>query len=169
MKFILNLMFGWLKPDIYCDSIFFIDKDFLEKNKIKYLIVDLDNTIVPWGETEITQKVKNWMSGILSDGIKVCVLSNNNEERASGFAAEFGLDYVAWARKPSKKAFKKALDKLDAEKDQTAVVGDQIFTDILGGKRAGIFTILVIPLSKREFFGTRFVRIVERFVLRALY
>ena len=75
---------------------------------------------------------------------------------------------ISKARKPSRRAFRQALATLGTTEKETAVVGDQLFTDVLGGNRLGLYTVLVMPLSKREFFGTKAIRSLERIVLRRL-
>lgn len=160
---------SWLRPDHYYKSVFEIDLDALKENGIKHLLIDLDNTLVPWGEDDFGSELTNWLDGLPEKGFKVCVLSNNTEERASYLCGLFGVPYVAFAKKPTKAAFRNGLMKLEAESKETAIIGDQMFTDILGGKISGLTTILVVPLSKKEFWGTKIVRKVEWVLLKGIY
>jgi hypothetical protein len=158
----------YLKPDEYHDSIFHIDLDSLKSKNIKGLLVDLDNTLMPWNELAYTNELINWLNSLKTQNFKVCIVSNNGHDRGRPIALELDLPLVAFARKPSKSAFKKALDILKTDVDRTAVIGDQLFTDVLGGKRVGLYTILVKPISKNEFWGTKMVRFVERIFLKML-
>ncbi len=79
-----------------------------------------------------------------------------------------GIPGLSKANKPSRRAFLQALDLLGSRPEQAAMIGDQVFTDVLGGNRLGLYTILVVPLCRREFLGTRVLRLVERVILRNL-
>lgn len=165
----MKRLFGWIKPDFYYESVFDIELDKLRNRGIRNLLIDLDNTLVPWGKHNIDSRLTQWFSNLATEGFDSCILSNNTEERADYLCGIFGLPYIAFAKKPSRQAFRKGLSKLNAAGDQTAVIGDQIFTDVLGGKMSGLTTILVVPLSRSEFWGTKIARIVERFILKVLY
>lgn len=165
----MKKLIAWLRPDHYCKSIFEIDLDALKDKGIKNLLIDLDNTLVPWGEDYVGSELMSWLGSLPDKGFKICVLSNNNEERASYVCGVFGVPYIASAKKPSRGAFTNGMSKLGADKSETAIIGDQMFTDILGGKLSGIATVLVVPLSKKEFWGTKIVRKVEWVLLKGLY
>lgn len=157
-----------LRPDEYRDSAFSITPEHLAARGISALIIDLDNTLVGWHQTQVTPAARAWLERMRQAGIGVCIVSNNNLARVGAFVAQ-GLDlpYVASAGKPGKGAFHKAMALLRSTVRNTAVVGDQIFTDVLGGQRMGLYTILVVPISRGEFFGTRLItRPLERLVLR---
>ncbi len=157
-----------LKPKLYVDSIYHINFEKLKKIGIKGIIIDLDNTITEWNNPELPQKAIDWFNKMLDDGLKACIASNNSESRVVTAAGKLGIPYIAKAKKPRKAAFKRAMEKMGTSPDTTAVVGDQIFTDILGGNRLNLFTILVVPINTKEFIGTRLVRIIERRVLKGL-
>lgn len=163
---------GFLKrlmPDDYYHSIYDIELTELTSRGIRGLIVDLDNTLVPRKQNHTTQKLENWLKGAKSLGLNVCIVSNNWKSRGSIFAKNLDISLVARAKKPRKSPFNKALKLLKTEENETVVVGDQIFTDILGGNRCGLHTILVVPMSKKEdLFLTKFTRQLERFVLKRL-
>lgn len=158
-------MLNFLRPDEYHSSIFEIDKIKLSQKGIKGIIIDLDNTLVPWNENHITQELHNWFDSFKSDNFKFCVVSNNTFSRGEPFAKEYKLPIVSSAKKPGKSSFKKAMKILGTGMDETTVVGDQLFTDVLGGKRIGLYTILVQPMSNNEFWGTKIVRKVEKFII----
>lgn len=159
-------MFGWFRPDRYYDSIFDIDTEDLKRCGIKGLIVDIDNTIIPWNEIDTPQHLHDWLEKIHAAGFSVCIVTNRNLKRANIVADRLELPVIGRAWKPRKKPFKAALKALCTSKHDTAVIGDQLFTDILGGKRAGMFTILVAPISEKELPTTRTLRQIERILLR---
>lgn len=161
-------MFKKLTPDLYVKSVFHIDLDDLHKRGIKAIITDLDNTLVAWDDPLPNEKLLGWLKGVQGSGFSVYIVSNNSKERVRKFAEAFGVPAISKATKPRRGAFRTACDELGVKPEEAAVVGDQIFTDVLGGNRLGLYTILVVPVSGKEFIGTKFVRTIERFVLRSL-
>jgi len=157
-----------LCPDVYLESIYDLDLEKLKKKGIKGIITDLDNTLISWGENTIYPSLNEWFEKLRAEGFKVCIVSNNSPDRVSIFAEKFNIPAVSGATKPRRRPFRRALEKLGIRPEEAAVLGDQVFTDVLGGNRLGLFTILVIPVSPREFIGTRVVRQIERYVLKAL-
>ncbi|NLU49896.1 MAG: YqeG family HAD IIIA-type phosphatase [Syntrophomonadaceae bacterium] len=155
-------------PDIYVDSVLDIPLDCLRNTNITSLILDLDNTITEWNSNRLAPEIAAWISDTKNKGFKVCIVSNNNEKRVLGVAEVLDIPCVCRAGKPLARAFRRALAKLGATPHETAMVGDQIFTDILGGNLMGMITILVSPINKREFMGTRIMRQVEKLVLTRL-
>jgi len=161
-------MFDLLYPRIYVDSLLEIPTDKLREQNITAFIVDLDNTITEWNSNEIRLEVEEWFKRIKVEGFKFCILSNNGEERIRKVADRLGIPFIHRAAKPRRGSFHRAIELMGVSATQTAVVGDQIFTDILGGNRAGLFTILVKPLARREFVGTKINRTLEIFILHLL-
>ncbi|MDA8234970.1 MAG: YqeG family HAD IIIA-type phosphatase [Clostridia bacterium] len=159
-------MVSLLFPDWHVSSIASIDPVELQKRGIKGIVFDLDNTIITWGSRSFSPQVMEWFSHLKKMGFHLCILSNNTSGRVRGLARVLGVPAIPRAVKPRKKAFKKALRILGTSPEETAVIGDQIFTDILGGNRLGLYTILVFPMSRKEFIGTKMVRKLERFVLK---
>ncbi|HHU63948.1 MAG TPA: YqeG family HAD IIIA-type phosphatase [Clostridiales bacterium] len=157
-----------LVPNEYTKNICQIDlKGLLEKG-IMNIIIDLDNTLLPWDKDTIPDDIYNWVIRGKDLGCKFCILSNNSKKRIEKFADKLDIIYVLKAPKPWKSSFKKAVAVLGGKRDNTVVIGDQIFTDILGGNRLGLYTILVSPLSQREFFITRIVRLIEGYFLKQI-
>jgi HAD superfamily phosphatase (TIGR01668 family) len=154
-----------LRPNLFLDSVLHISPAELAAKGIKGLILDIDNTLVEWGKDVPATEVVGWFQAVRAEGIKTCIVSNNSQKRVEALAKALDLPAFCKARKPSRKAFRKAVSLMGTSAVETAVIGDQIFTDILGGNRLGLYTILVSPISRREFIGTRLVRLVERFVL----
>jgi HAD superfamily phosphatase (TIGR01668 family) len=145
-----------------------LEPAFLLEQGLKGIMLDLDNTLVNWGEVEVTAETVNWVEQAKTAGLKLCIVSNALEHRVKTVGERLGIPWVARATKPRKVAFKKALAMMMTKPEETATVGDQIFTDVWGGNRMALFTIWTLPLSPREFFFTRIVRRFERRVLKRL-
>ena len=157
-----------LRPAEYRQSIFDIDLARLKQKGKRAIILDLDNTLVRWNDPDPTPGLMTWLDEVKARGFVVCIVSNNSGPRVSEFAAKVGIPCVPKATKPRRKGFREAMEQLGVTPEETVVVGDQIFTDVLGGNRSGAYTILVVPIDPREFIGTRLVRRVERRLLRYL-
>jgi HAD superfamily phosphatase (TIGR01668 family) len=155
-------------PDQYVPSIYKINLEALKAKGMKTLIVDLDNTLVESDCRDATPVLLEWLQRTKELGFQVMIVSNNNKNRVSRFAAPLGIPFIHRARKPLSAAFRKAIKELGAEVDSTVMIGDQLLTDVLGGNRMGLYTILVVPISKIEGFGTKINRRLERIVLSRL-
>jgi uncharacterized protein len=155
-----------LCPKLQAESVLEIDLDELKKVGIRGIIFDLDNTLVEWKQEYITPEVIQLISKFKEAGFKMCILSNALEHRVEAVANELSIPYVSRAAKPRKSPFRKALEYMATEPEETAVVGDQLFTDILGGNRMELYTIWTPPLSDTEFFSTKAVRQLERLVIK---
>ncbi|MDH7577848.1 MAG: YqeG family HAD IIIA-type phosphatase [Bacillota bacterium] len=160
------MKFNLLRPKKIYNSLVEIPLDDLLRTGIRGMIIDLDNTLTEWRNPVISQKTVTWLELAKSMGFQVCFVSNNSTMRVQEVAQKVGVPFVARAQKPRRWSFMCALEIMGTRAEETAVIGDQIFTDVLGGNRAGLYTILVTPISKREFFGTRLVRLLERLILR---
>jgi HAD superfamily phosphatase (TIGR01668 family) len=110
--------------------------------------------------------MRDWVQEIKDAGIKVCILSNALEHRVRAVGESLGVPWVSRAVKPRKSPFRQALKILGTAPRETAVIGDQIFTDIWGGNRMGLYTIWTTPLSTKELFSTKAVRRLERLVVK---
>lgn len=155
-------MLSLLQPREAVASIYEIDIDGLFDRGMRGLLTDLDNTLVEWNAPEAPACLLEWLAKVQAKGFKVCILSNNESERVSAFANAIGVLAIHKARKPRVKAYLQALALLGIEPQQAVMVGDQIFTDILGGNRAGLYTILVDPIAEKEYAGTKVLRFLER-------
>lgn len=159
-------MFKLLYPRLYVSSLFDIDVDALQRKGINSLILDFDNTITPRGACRVEQAVEEWVRRVRGKGFRLCIVTNNWGEAVEALTSRLDVPVIARAAKPRRKPFVRALELMGATPKETAVVGDQIFTDVLGGNRLGLFTILVEPLNGREFIGTRLIsRPLEKLVL----
>jgi HAD superfamily phosphatase (TIGR01668 family) len=157
-----------LRPGRICGSILDVSLQELSRTGIKGIIIDIDNTLTEWHSPILPEGAAAWLEQAGREGIQLCFVSNNSARRARDVADKAGIPFVAKAQKPRRRSFKKAMEIMGTTPGQTAVIGDQLFTDILGGNRMGMLTILVTPISRREFFGTRLMRLVEAIFLRRL-
>lgn len=164
-----ELLFKLFLPDKHVHSIFDIEPSFLQSKGIKGMIVDLDNTLVPWNVATATDKVIEWIRKMEEANIKVTIFSNNNKERVTIFAEPIGASYIYRARKPLPRAFHIAKNKMKLKKEEIVVIGDQLLTDILGGNFAGFYTILVVPIVETDAPITKFNRNLERLILNYFY
>jgi HAD superfamily phosphatase (TIGR01668 family) len=153
-------------PKLSVDKIQNIDFDTLKKNNIRGLILDIDNTLVPQHMKEADENAVKWIERAKEAGFKTCIVSNASKKRVIKFNERLKVFAIHRASKPGSKAFQKAVRLMNITADQAAVIGDQIFTDIYGGNRVGMFTILVKPIDKREGLFIRFKRLPEKLVLK---
>lgn len=154
-----------LIPDLHVDSIYDIDLVQLKQRGVKGIITDLDNTLIEWDRPEATPELMAWIKELKEHGFSVVIVSNNNEVRVSKVAGPLGVPYIHHAKKPTTNAFRKATRNMGLSVQETVVIGDQLFTDVLGGNRMGLYTILVVPVSQTDGLITRFNRGLERAAL----
>lgn len=155
-------MYSNFIPSEFVRSVFHITPEMLIDKGIKGIITDLDNTLVEWDRPDATPKLIEWFASIKAAGIQVTIVSNNNELRVKSFADPLGIPFIFKARKPLGKAFIQALSIMSVKREEVVVIGDQLLTDVLGGNRLKLHTILVIPVAKSDGFVTKFNRMVER-------
>ena len=151
-----------LYPNVLLNKVQDITIELLQKNKIKVLILDVDNTLVDYSKL-LTSDVIEWAKNIKGQGIKLYILSNTNDKRkVEKISKELNIPYKYFAMKPLKSGFKKVQKEIKENAENIAVVGDQIFTDVLGGNRCKMFTILVEPINEKDIFITRWKRPIEK-------
>ncbi len=155
-------------PDMYQKSIYTIDYSNLWLRGIKCLLFDLDNTLVPHSIKEPTIKNKELFQELQEMGFKVIIFSNARKERIKPFKEILNVDSSYLSMKPFKKKFLKVIDMFEYELSEVAIIGDQLMTDILGGNKVGITTILVNPVSVTDGVYTRFYRFLERRIINKL-
>ena len=156
-----------LFPNEWKTSSFDIDyKDYYDSG-FRGIIFDIDNTLVPHGKMGDEQLV-SFIAGLKEIGFKLILVSNNSRERNQKFASPLGLDYIYKAGKPSVKGYREACNRLDIPAEKMLCIGDQLFTDIWGGNRSGMHTILVNPIDPAEEVQIILKRKLEKPVL-ALY
>jgi HAD superfamily phosphatase (TIGR01668 family) len=162
-------MFMRLLPDQIVNTVFDIDLDELKTRGVLGIITDLDNTLVSAKTPLATPQLVGWLDIVKDLGFKVVILSNNNSTRVSKFAEPLGIPFIPAARKPAGASFRRAIKLMELLPEQAVVVGDQMLTDVLGGRRAGLHTILVTPIAPREEgWGTQINRRIERIALARL-
>lgn len=155
-----------LYPKMYISSILEIKPCLLKEKGLKGIIFDLDNTIVRRDSVVFTPEIWKHLSELQREGFKMGIVSNNSRKRVGAVAGQMSLPAVPRAVKPLVRPFRRALKLLGTRPDETALVGDQIFTDILGGNLTGLYTILVVPMEGKDFWGTKLIgRPLEKIVL----
>jgi len=155
-----------LGPDERYGKITDINLGELWEKGIRGLILDLDNTIVPWGEDTPKEEVIEFVERAKEKGYKLALISNAQPHRVEKCGKILGISGIGYAKKPLPFSLKKAQKNLlRLPPSQVAIIGDQIFTDILGGNLLGFYTVLVEPITKRDFIGTKLFRLLEQ-VLR---
>lgn len=145
-----------------------IDLDALYARGIRLLLIDLDNTLLGWKGSDLSEEVTHWMATVHAVGFSVCLVSNAAAARLRVQAQRLNVDYVPVARKPSRRGLRKAMKRFRRGPEETAMIGDQIFADVLAGNRLGVYTILVVPIDLREQWYMKLVRRLERWVLGRL-
>ncbi len=148
-------------PKAYFGKVEQITIEFLKRNQIKALILDVDNTLIDY-HRQISEEVIRWAKEIKCQGIKLYILSNtNHKEKVEEVAKQIQVPYKNLAKKPFKSGFLKVQKILNENAENIGVVGDQIFTDVIGGNRCKMFTILVDPIDKKDFWYTAWKRPLE--------
>ena len=155
-----------LYPKKYYKSVKDITIDFLREKNLKGLILDVDNTLLDYYR-KIPDGVEEWINNLKNGNIKCCILSNTNKkDKVEYIAKRLNLPYVYFAKKPCKSGFLKAKEILKLENKNIAVIGDQIFTDVIGGNRCKMYSILVEPISKKDILMTVVKRPLENIIKR---
>ena len=150
-----------LYPKQHFNNVREIEIEFLRKNEIKALILDVDNTLIDYDKNLPKETIK-WAEELKQQGIKLYILSNSNKkEKVRTVAEKLQIEYEYFGKKPLKTGFKKVQKKLQEKPENIGVVGDQIFTDVLGGNRCKMFTILVEPIAEKDIWITLLKRPIE--------
>lgn len=156
-----------LYPKFYLKNVKDITMKFLKENNIKGLILDVDNTLID-KKKNLLEGSEIWCKELKDAGIKICILSNTaNKEKAKEVAEKLQIPYIYFAKKPLKGGFKKAKKILEIEKNsEIAVVGDQIFTDVIGSNRVKMVSVLVKPISEDDLWYTKIKRPIEELIIK---
>lgn len=155
-------------PDIYVKSIYYIDYDKLLERGIKCILFDLDNTLAPLSMKKPNKKLKDLIAKLKQMGFKVIIFSNNGKGRLKPFKDELEVDCAFNCHKPKSNKFDIILKDYKFNVSEIVIVGDNIVTDVLGGNRVGITTILVNQISNKELLFARFARLREKMVIKKL-
>ncbi|TFB24876.1 YqeG family HAD IIIA-type phosphatase [Filobacillus milosensis] len=159
-------MLNLFLPNDQVNTVLEITPEFLKEKGIKGVITDLDNTLVAWDQPEATPEIIEWFKRLKEEGIDVTIMSNNSENRVSLFSEPLDIPFISKARKPMQTAFKRAKQTMGLPEEKIVVVGDQLLTDVFGGNRANLHTVLVVPIVKTDGFFTRINRKIERRLLK---
>ncbi len=157
-------MFQKFYPDEYLDSTYVIDFDALYRKGYRGIIFDIDNTLVPHG-APADARAKALFAHLKELGFQCCLLSNNQRPRVEMFNEEIKVHFIENAHKPSRKSYHRAMELMGTDLRTTLFVGDQLFTDVYGARRTGIYSILVKPIHPKEEIQIVLKRYLERIVL----
>lgn len=150
-----------LYPKAHFKKVEEIEIEFLQKNKIKALILDIDNTLIDYSK-KLEESVIQWAKELKGQGVKLYILSNSNDkQKIENVAKALNIPYAYFAKKPLKSGFLRVQKILEENPENIGVVGDQIFTDIIGGNRCKMFTILVDPINEKDYWYTAWKRPIE--------
>lgn len=154
-------------PKYYFKNVTKIDINFLKKNNIRGLILDVDNTLIDY-DHNLIEGLENWYEKIKSNNINACIVSNSNKkEKVAKVANILEIPYISFGTKPLKRGLKKAAKILNLKANEIAVIGDQIFTDVIGANRCKMMSILVEPISEKDIFVTVIKRPIEKYIINS--
>lgn len=156
------------KPDMYQKSIYSIDYDKLKERGIKCLLIDLDNTLVSPFVKKPNDRIKELFNELKEKGFQIIIFSNALNRRIKPFKEELCVEAISFACKPKIKKYKKLLEEKHLNESEVAMIGDQLLTDIVGGNKVGITTILINPVSSKDNFPTNISRLYERHIMKKL-
>ena len=158
----------FFKPHIRLDRITEITVELLNKFEIKALILDVDNTLSTHHGQVLTDGLEDWLKYMNDNGIKLVILSNSKQERVEPFAKKINLDFFSLGLKPLPFGYIKAVKFLKEKRKNCAIVGDQIFTDIIGGNTVGVKTVLLTPIKPEDGWSFKLRRRLEKVLFKIL-
>jgi len=162
-------MIELLRPDHYVRAVTGITPEWLASQRIEALVLDLDNTLTGWRDRDVPAAVRAWMDAVQARGVRLLLLTNcRSLGRVREVEKRLAIPAIGWASKPRRLGFVRALEALACPPDRVAVVGDQVYTDILGARRAGLRSILVDRLTPNEFVLNRIGRCVQMWIVRRM-
>lgn len=165
-KNIFQKLFKRFYPTYRFEKVEDIPYTLLEQENIKLILFDMDNTLVN-KEYRYSDALKAWTQQVKQNGIQLYILSNSPMgKKVEKVAKALGMEYHFNASKPSVKGFQKVVAEANQEREHILMVGDQLFTDVWGGNRFGVKTVLVKPIGKKEWIGTKAKRPFEKIVLK---
>ena len=157
-----------LIPDYYASSIYEVSPDFYAKNGLKNLLLDLDNTLDSYRSNSPSEQVGQLINDLRAYGYQLVIVSNNKEARVKKYAEILGVPYLPSARKPFAYKFKRLMIKAQFNPLETILIGDQLLTDVLASKRAGIRSLLTEKIVPEDQWTTRINRLFDRPLRRKL-
>lgn len=156
-------------PDLYVRSVYELPVEALKARGIRGLVFDIDNTVAPFDVAEPEEELVALFAFLREQGFRLCILSNNNQKRVQMFNRNLKTLAVYKAGKPGIKKLKQALGKLNLLAENTAIVGDQVFTDMWCGHKAGLYCIMTAPVCERDQLVTKVKRGLEKMVLKVYF
>lgn len=153
-------------PDYMYPTVQDIKAGFFLKHGIRLAILDIDNTLVPYTQPDPTPAARAFLKQLADEGVRFCFVSNNKKERVQRFNQTIDTFFIARANKPFRTGICKAMQYFGVKPEETVLIGDQIFTDVYGGRRSGVLTVLVQPIEDKETLFFRFKRRMEKIVLK---
>lgn len=155
-------------PDDFVKKIEDINITELKEKGVKGLIIDIDNTLIDY-DKNIHDETIEWIKNVKESGLKICLLSNNSKKHVDETALKLDVEGIHHAIKPRKRGFLNALKQMNLKNNEVAVVGDQVFTDVFGGNRLNMYTILVEQISIKDIWITKIKRPFEKYVLKKYF
>ncbi len=155
-----------ITPDFMFGHYWEVTPEFLAKNGIRALLIDIDNTLAPYEMPDPDEQIQNWFSKLAANGISAALVSNNHAPRVERFNKTLGLIAYPDSGKPGKKNLVRAMQEMNVSTEETAVLGDQLLTDCYAGKRLGLRAIIVPPIKDKTNLFFRFKRLLERRYIR---
>ena len=141
-----------LLPGVMTEKLKDLTPEYLKGNNVKLLMLDFDNTIVPYTTNTPTQLMQEWLHDMVQSEVMLCIVSNSKRDRVRVFCKEYGIDCITHAKKPFSKGIRECLEKYDLDAAHCALCGDQIFTDTLGANCVGVRSILVKAIDNHNFW-----------------
>ena len=141
-----------LLPNIIVHSITDLTPQMLQQRGIRLLMLDFDNTIVPYTTNEPTEEMSRWLIRMTGSDIPICVVSNSKKDRVKNFCAKYGINCITHANKPFPKGIRECLKQYGLKPAECALAGDQIYTDVLGARSCGLTAILVTAIDNHNFW-----------------
>ena len=155
-----------LTPDYMFNTFDEVTPEFLKAIGIKALLIDIDNTLAPYEQPEPDDRIKGWFKDLREAGISASLISNNHPPRVELFNKDLGLDAYPDSAKPKSATLIKAMEKMGSDNTNTAVLGDQLLTDALGGHRLGLVALIVPPIKDKTTLFFKFKRWLEKPYIR---
>ncbi len=149
-------------PDYIFEKTIKITPEFLKEKGIENLLLDVDNTLTTHNNPHPADGIMDWLKTMQDNGIQLMIVSNNQEKRVQPFADLLGLPFMSFATKPLPRGFTKGMKALGGTPENTAIVGDQIFTDIMGGNLRGVTTIMSLPIEHEDGITFKIKRYFEK-------
>ena len=154
------------KPQMRIGKMIDLTPEMLRSAGIRAVLLDIDNTMTTHNNPDPAEGVRDWIDRMKSQGFLLMVVSNNNGERVRKFSALLGLEFEGSAKKPMPVGFRRACRRLGVQPQETAVIGDQIFTDIMGGNLLGAYTVMTEMYEPETMVFFKVKRACERFIMK---